>query len=46
MYYTCKIEYLYNIYLKIIQYNIETINFKESPSEPYGFESHPMFMFN
>ena len=31
MYHTSKIEYLYNIYFKIIQYNIEIINFKEAP---------------
>ena len=28
---TSKIEYSYNIYLKIIQYNIETINYKRTP---------------
>jgi len=44
MYHTSKIEYLYNIYLKITQYNIERTIYIEPSSILYGFESHHMII--
>jgi hypothetical protein len=40
-----KIEYLYNIYLKIIQYNIETINYKNKNPQVNLMGSNPFSIF-
>ena len=43
---TSKIEYSYNIYLKIIQYNIETINYKSKNPQVYLMGLNPLPMPN